>query len=102
VRRKTKRITANRGIPRARNPLWERSENSPPKLGGVAAPLRRCRRRHPLYGTAGVVPQGNHPVCGHMRWLRGIFFMAAASPPNLGGEFFGNVHIGPNVKLKRR
>src|SRR6267143_3902879 len=54
--------------------------NSPPKLGGV--PFAR------FSANGGVVPLGNHPVCAFQRWLRGIFFDGAATPPNLGGEFW--------------
>jgi hypothetical protein len=53
--------------------------DSPPKLGGV-----------PFAGflaNGGVVPQRNHPVCARLRWLRVFFFIGAATPPNLGGEF---------------
>jgi len=54
--------------------------NSPPKLGGV--PFAR------FLANGGVVPQENHPVCAFLRRLRDIFINGAATPPNLGGEFF--------------
>src|SRR5213593_2356374 len=60
------------------------SANSPPNLGGVAAPSKKWSRSYE--GAAGVVPNGNHPGCARLRWLRGIFLMDAATPPNLGGE----------------
>ncbi|PYT07588.1 MAG: hypothetical protein DMF60_06765 [Acidobacteria bacterium] len=53
------------------------SPNSPPKLGGVAAPLRKCREAT-FEGAAGVVSWGTTPPFAKKR--------ANGTPPNLGGE----------------
>ena len=50
---------------------------SPPKLGGVAAPSRKCREAT-SEGADGVVLLRNHPAVRKKR--------ANGTPPNLGGE----------------
>jgi hypothetical protein len=51
--------------------------SSPPKLGGVAAPSKRCREAT-LEGADGVVLLGTTPA----RLMK----RRRATPPNLGGE----------------
>src|SRR6266850_6978467 len=65
-------------------------EDSPPKLGGVAAPSRNAAKP-PKYGADGVVPQqnpanrsfGTTPPARPFPEFDGL----AGTPPNLGGEF---------------
>src|SRR6266446_5627328 len=67
-----------------------RRDNTPPKLGGVAAPLRKWREATEE-GADGVVPKqnlatngfGTTPPARHFVELDGL----AGTPPNLGGEF---------------
>src|SRR5438046_6863965 len=73
--------------------LWECRPNSPPELGGVAAPSRKCceasfeRRRR---GGSQDIALRNHPA----RLVSRGFALSGsrsaprlAAPPNLGGEF---------------
>src|SRR5437899_7667377 len=65
-------------------------EDSPPKLGGVAAPSRNAAKP-PKHGADGVVPQqnpastsfGTTPPARPFLEFDGL----AGTPPNLGGEF---------------
>ena len=63
--------------------------SSPPESGGVDAPSRRYRRRHPLKGADGVVSlerssENDHPVCAASEGK--LFLKGAATPPFQGGE----------------
>src|SRR5438046_5177207 len=68
--------------------------SSPPRLGGVAVTSRNIAKR-PLKGADGAVDKGPKNCFGILstapsaasRWLSHLFFGAAATPPNLGGEF---------------
>jgi hypothetical protein len=55
--------------------------NSPPKLGGVAAPLRECREAS-LAAQTGWFGMGTTPPS-----LSNEPFVRSGTPPNLGGEF---------------
>src|SRR6267143_6669373 len=67
-----------------------RRDNSPPKLGGVAAPLRKCREATEG-GADGVVPKQNLATSGFGTTppARPFFELdgLAGTPPNSGGEF---------------
>src|SRR2546427_8841786 len=70
--------------------MIEGREDSPPKLGGVAAPSRNAAKP-PKHGADGVVPQqnpanrsfGTTPPARPFPEFDGL----AGTPPNLGGEF---------------
>jgi spermidine synthase len=57
--------------------VWRHLDNSPPKLGGVAAPSRKYREATAT-GADGVVSSGTTPPFAEKR--------ADGTPPNLGGE----------------
>src|SRR2546430_5648752 len=88
-------------------------EDSPPKLGGVAAPSRNAAKP-PKYGADGVVPQqspanrsfGTTPPARPFLEFDGL----AGTPPNLGVPLPGragpitarNFSIGPEPSMIKR
>ncbi len=61
--------------------------NSPPKLGGVAAPIKQMLRSLPIRAKPGWFTYGPTPAVPFKGRLRQYLLDGTSTPPNLGGEF---------------